>query len=1237
MKKIPSISTLLAAVLLLAGISLIYTITSRFSPSGQGNFPVALNRLSPHGQLAAVEGSGSGLVGWWKFDEGSGTTAGDSSGSGNAGTLEGSPLPTWTTGKIGGALSFDGVTDTVAIGNPAVLNFGTGSFSYGMWVYPTANTSTWDEAWWKGGGSAANPGYDLELGSGYWTANVSDGTNIYQVILSSTSFLNQWVHIFVVVDRNAGLMKAYLNGQQVSTTSISGLGSVTGPSSASLSTTYRFEGLMDDVRVYNRALSDSEVASIYNEPAAATPTPTPTPTPTGPAPTFAGVSASITSNTTVTISWATDLSATSQVEYGLTSAYGSNTTLDSNLYGSHSVIISGLTPNTVYHYRALSMSSSGVLGQSNDMTFTMPAPTPTPTPPPVPSAPTTYYVCSGVAGLNGATCSPTGSDANAGTSRAAPLASIQHAADLVNPGDTVVVEDGTYTLPSTIGSPSTAVVVNMTRGGAPGYWVTFRSDHKWGAVLDGQNTFGIGFNLGSNSASYIRIQDFTMRNFLDSGVNFNPVRPATSHDFYVVGNHIYNIGRVCSSAPYGMDGSFVSNISNVTFDSNVIHDVGRLSVGENGCTADPYASEDHGLYIDGTQNVVIKNNIIYNMKAGWGVQVWGELGLANNMTIANNTFAFSNSRNTGNIILAHSGVTNSVVENNLFYQPRNAGIYINTTFAATTFSNVLVKNNLAYGAPAVAVDGSSAGVTFENNIDNAADPKLANPTATPPDFHLQAGSSAIDVGATEPLVPVDYDGVSRPVGAAYDIGAYEYPVPVPTPTPTSAPVVTYGLSVTVGSGGSVTSGGGTLIACTSNCQISPAIPGGTITLTANPNAGYVPQWTNCTSVNGTVCTLLMPAANVTVNLSFARDTVPPTVAITSPLTSSLISGAVTLAATAADNPGGSGLATVQFLIDGQALGQPLTTAPYSGSWNTIGVSNTTHTITAVAKDMAGNTTTSNIVIVSVQNTIAPTPTPFASQSPSPSALPAASQSPSSGGTGTSGGTGGGGGGTPNVVGGSSGANASSGGGTNASTGGGGGGGSIPPVTPSIGSFTPTVAQRPLMQSSACTPTQTTITKPLIPALLFTLSLGDRGQNVVTLQNYLIQGGFLPADDNTGYYGPLTQAAIKAYMAAPATLIKTTSCAFQSSGTSRLPQGFTFATTMSPYTTNANVKNLQIFLNDHGFTVSTSGAGSIGNETSYYGPATMKALAKFQAANSISPAVGNFGPITRGVVNQLMVK
>lgn len=64
---------------------------------------------------------------------------------------------------------------------------------------------------------------------------------------------------------------------------------------------------------------------------------------------------------------------------------------------------------------------------------------------------------------------------------------------------------------------------------------------------------------------------------------------------------------------------------------------------------------------------------------------------------------------------------------------------------------------------------------------------------------------------------------------------------------------------------------------------------------------------------------------------------------------------------------------------------------------------------------------------------------------------------------------------------------------------------------------------------------------------------------------------------------------------------------------------------------ADVKNLQIFLNDNGDALAASGPGSPGDETQYFGPLTKDALARFQAANDIHPAYGFFGPITRGYI------
>jgi hypothetical protein len=65
----------------------------------------------------------------------------------------------------------------------------------------------------------------------------------------------------------------------------------------------------------------------------------------------------------------------------------------------------------------------------------------------------------------------------------------------------------------------------------------------------------------------------------------------------------------------------------------------------------------------------------------------------------------------------------------------------------------------------------------------------------------------------------------------------------------------------------------------------------------------------------------------------------------------------------------------------------------------------------------------------------------------------------------------------------------------------------------------------------------------------------------------------------------------------------------------------------------DVRTLQKFLNQNGFTVSSTGAGSSGSETTLFGPATRRALIRYQQANKITPAVGFFGPVTRGVIQK----
>src|SRR5215472_12615967 len=149
------------------------------------------------------------------------------------------------------------------------------------------------------------------------------------------------------------------------------------------------------------------------------------------------------------------------------------------------------------------------------------------------------------------------------------------------------------------------------------------------------------------------------------------------------------------------------------------------------------------------------------------------------------------------------------------------------------------------------------------------------------------------------------------------------------------------------------------------------------------SAPYSVSWNTTGAANGShtltaVATAVLGlqftsnAVTVTVNNAPPPDTTPPTVSMTAPSNGATVSGTVAVSANASDNVGVVG---VQFRLDGASLGAEDTSAPYSVSWNTSGAANGTHTLTATARDAAGNSTTSATVTVTVNNGPPPDTTP----------------------------------------------------------------------------------------------------------------------------------------------------------------------------------------------------------------------------------------------------------------------
>src|SRR5207245_606359 len=140
-------------------------------------------------------------------------------------------------------------------------------------------------------------------------------------------------------------------------------------------------------------------------------------------------------------------------------------------------------------------------------------------------------------------------------------------------------------------------------------------------------------------------------------------------------------------------------------------------------------------------------------------------------------------------------------------------------------------------------------------------------------------------------------------------------------------------------------------------------------------APYSVSWNTTTASNGshTLSAVARDAAgnrttSAAVTVTVFNDTTPPTVSITSPVSGATVGGTTSVTASASDNVGVVG---VQFLLDGANLGVEDAAAPYSVSWNTTTASNGSHTLTAVARDAAGNRTTSAAVTVTVFNDTTP--------------------------------------------------------------------------------------------------------------------------------------------------------------------------------------------------------------------------------------------------------------------------
>lgn len=210
----------------------------------------------------------SGLVARWKFDETSGTSAADSTGNGHTGTLNGGPTWQSSSGKLDGSLQFDGVNDYVDAGKITEIS-GASAATITGWMYRSSTSETAEFGQYL----ASNRFLIVWSNDGLVYNQAENGADSYPFYANSST---GWHHFALVFDGSQSSwsrVTAYFDGQAQTLTPGGTAPSSTLASGASqpafrfgldyLISNRFYGGSLDDVRVYSRALSASEILQLY--------------------------------------------------------------------------------------------------------------------------------------------------------------------------------------------------------------------------------------------------------------------------------------------------------------------------------------------------------------------------------------------------------------------------------------------------------------------------------------------------------------------------------------------------------------------------------------------------------------------------------------------------------------------------------------------------------------------------------------------------------------------------------------------------------------------------------------------------------------------------------------------------------------------------------------------------------------------------------------------------------------
>jgi hypothetical protein len=1008
-----------------------------------------------------------GLVAAYGFDEGSGTTVADKSGNNNNGTIANA---TWSTsGKFGSALSFNGTNSMVTVPDSASLDL-TSAMTLEAWVKPAVTGNSWRTVLFKENTNYYAYALYGSTGTGFPSANAFAGGGDHDTRATSGLALNTWTHLAATYD--GASLKLYVNGTQAATLASSGnIVTTSGVLRIGGNNIWSewFNGLVDEVRVYNRALTAVQIQDDMNT-SISTPDSTP-PSAPGTLSATGGLGSS-------TLSWS---AATDNVGLAKYDVYRSTTSgftpSTANRIGqptSLSYSDTGLAPGT-YYYRVAAEDAAGNIGApTNEASSTVTSDT---TPPTVAiSTPSP-----GATLANVTTVSATASDNGS-------VAGVQFKLDGANLGsedtiapysiqwDTTTAANGTHTLSAVArdaagnSATSATVSVTVTNTAAPaGLVAAYGFDETSGTTTADQSGNG---NTGTLSNATRSIGGGKFGSALSFNGTNSIVNVADSNSLdltsamtieawvkpTVAGGNAWRTvalkenGNNYAYALYGNTGTAVPSGNAVS--GGVDHDLrGTSAVPANVWThlAVTYDGTVLALYLNGTQvSSQIASGLIVTstgaLRIG-GNNIWTEWfnGLIDELRIYNRALTAAQIQNDMNVAITNPDTTAPTAPGTLTATggissvslswgaaTDNVGVvrydvYRSSTagFVPSAANRIAQPTGLTYTDPGLSPGNWFYKIAAEDAAGNIGPPTneaMANVTGdiTPPStpgtltangglssVALSWGASTDNVGVTKydvyrsttsGFTPSTANRIAQPTGTTYtDAGL--------------SPATYYYKVIAEDAAGNLSQASNEANGLVTGDTTPPSAPG---TLTASAAATTVAlNWGAATDNVGvakydvyrsTTAGFTPSAANriaqptsltyndtglgagtyyyrVTAedavgnvgapsneaNATVVIDNTAPNVSVTGPAAGSTVSGTVTVTASASDNVGVVG---VTFKVDNTTIGSEDTTSPYSVSLDTTGLSNGSHTLTAVARDAAGNSSTSAGVTVTVSNSVA---------------------------------------------------------------------------------------------------------------------------------------------------------------------------------------------------------------------------------------------------------------------------